>query len=97
MSLTRCEEERLIYFENELPSLGTLLTGVISKTFNKGGSRGNVMKKGCGFCDHAHIFIEFKYYNQCFSKLNHVKSNEKNLNKHQQLQNVIITKVENHT
>ena len=26
-----------------------VMLGVISKTFNKGGSRGNVMKKGCGF------------------------------------------------
>ena len=30
---------------------------VISRMVNKGGSRGNVVK-GCGFSDHAHIFID---------------------------------------
>ena len=43
---------------------------VISKTFNKGGSRGDVMKMGVVTPDYAHVFIEFEYDNQCLSKPN---------------------------
>ena len=35
------------------------------------------MKRGVVYCDHAHIFIQFKYYNQCFSKPKHIKTMRK--------------------
>ena len=57
--------------------LSGLKAVVISKTFNKGGSKDNIMKRGVVYCDHAHIFIEFEYDNQCVRKPNRLKTMRK--------------------
>ena len=71
--------------------------GWFLKHLTRGAPGATSWKIGVVSCDHAHIFIEFKYYNQCFSKPNSVKRDEKVLINIKNMQNVIISKVENHT